>query len=108
MHITLIPVVGRADILMQGYRFFSKPVQARSMTTFIPVGVQRQWQAARLGPAGTIANGYSNFQRNLQPRCSAILTPATYLCQLIALEVLLRGLLKATRVPVPALCQASW
>ena len=92
----------------EGFHFSSKPVLAHSMTTFIPVGVQRQWQAARLAPTETIANGYSNLQCNLQLRYSAILTPATYLCQPIALEVLLRGLLKATRVLVPALCQASW
>ena len=58
MHVTPMPVVGHADVLMQGYRFSSKPVQAHSMTTFIPLGVQRQWQAARLGPTQIIANGY--------------------------------------------------
>ena len=103
-----MPAVWYVDVLEQGYRFSSKPVRVHSMTKFILVGVQRQRQAACLGPAEITASVYLNSLHNLQLRCSATLTATTYLCQLIALEVLSRGTLKATRVLIPALCLASW
>ena len=68
---TLMLAVWHANILTQGYRFSSKPVQVHSMTTLISVGDQRQQQAAPLGPTEITASAYSNYLRSHQFKSSA-------------------------------------
>ena len=78
------------------------------MTTFIPVGDQSQQQDAPLGPTEITASTYSNSLRSHQPKSSATQTLAIYLSQLIELEALLRGPLKAIRAQAPAHSLANW